>query len=140
MVLGTTACNINRPCDEPTQFPILSGFYDSIGADTTLAGLTIFGIGREDSLLADMDTLHSVSLPLNPFTDTSRFVMTFGPVADTLSFMYQRNLRMVNPECGFAMYFQIETINHTHNFIDSLILLDQYLDANAQEHLQIFVH
>jgi hypothetical protein len=140
LILGMAGCNINRPCEEPTEFPVVTGYYDSTGADTTLSDLTIYGMGMEDSLLYDRDTLQSVSLPLNPFTDTTRFIMTFGVHTDTLNFFYQRNLRMINPECGFAIFFEIKSFNHTYHFIDSVSLLDQNLDAQTQEHLQIFVH
>ena len=140
LILGSAGCNINRPCEEPTEFPLVTGYYDSTGADTTLSDLTIYGMGMEDSLLYDRDTLQSVSLPLNPFTDTTRFIMIFGPYTDTLNFFYQRNLRMISPECGFAIFFEIKSFSHTYHAIDSLSLLDQNLDAQTQEHLQIFVH
>lgn len=140
LIAGITACNINQPCEEPTQFPIKTGFYDSSGTDTTLSDLSIFGIGMEDSLLYDRDTTQMVSFPLNPFTDLTRFVVIFGSLADTLTFQYKRNLRMINPECGFAVYFQIENFDHTGHFVDSLTLLDPYLNADTQEHLQIYVH
>jgi len=140
LLAGITACNIDRPCEEPTKFPVVAGFYDSAGIDTTLSDLSIFGIGMEDSLLYDRDTTQLVSLPLNPFTDITRFVMSFGARTDTLTFQYYRDLRMINPECGFTIYFQVGNCSHTGHFIDSLKLLDQYLNADTKEHLQIFIH
>ncbi len=138
-----TSCNIKRPCEEPTEFPVKTGFYfrpDSQIIDTTLTGLSVYAIGREDSLLYDRDSTNAILLPLNPFADTTHFILWFGAKSDTISFAYSRSLKMASPECGFAMYFYVEDSYHTHTFIDSISLTDPDLDATKKEHLQIFVY
>ena len=143
LVQFQTACNIQRPCEEPTEFPILAGFYfktDSLNIDTALVDLSIYARGREDSLLYDRDSVNHIVLPLNPFSDTTQFIFWAGADTDTITFYYYRFLKMASPECGFAMNFIISSFTNSKSFIDSVSLTDPTLDANKEEHLQIFVH
>jgi len=137
------SCNFNRPCDEQVRFPVNTGFYyisDEELKDTILEDITVFGIGREDSLLYDQDTINAISFRLSPYVDTTEIVIVFGPLYDTLTFYYSRELRMVSPECGFAFLFDIKELSNTKNFIDSISLIDPKLEEIETEHLQIFVY
>lgn len=142
LLVLASACNINRPCDEPTKFPVQTGFYDynnDILSDTIVENLSLYGIGKEDSLIYQGIDTNKVNFKLDPFSDSTKIVIMGFSKTDTLTFIYNRHLELVSPECSFAMFFDIHTILRTTNFIDSLSLLDNTLDANTQEHLQIFV-
>lgn len=142
LLLYISSCNINRPCDEPTKFPVQSGFYNSnsVGlSDTIMENLSLYGIGQEDSLLYQGIDTNKVNYSLSPFTDSTKIVILAFSKSDTLTFIYRRHLELVSPECSFAMFFEIQKIHTTTNFIDSLSLLDNTLDADTKEHLRIFV-
>ncbi len=143
LILGIHACNLNKSCDKHTKFPVETGFYNSLSLslrDTILQDITLYGIGREDSLLYnDIDT-NRLNYRLSPFSDTTKIVLHAFSKVDTLTFYYNRHLELVSQACGFAMFFDIKEINFTKNFIDSLFLIDHLLDANKTEHLQVFVH
>ena len=143
MALVCLSCNFNRPCDEQVHFPVNTGFYyisDEEMRDTILEDITVYGIGREDSLLYDQDTTNIISFRLSPFVDTTEIVVVFGALYDTMTFYYSRELRMISPECGFAFLFDIRELNITSNFIDSVSLMDPKLEEIEAEHLQIFVY
>jgi len=143
IIFGLSACNINRPCDEPTKFPVNTGFYNysaEVLSDTLMENLTLYGIGKEDSLLYQGIDTTQVNYRLNPFADSTKIVILAFSKADTLTFVYNRHLELVSPECSFAMFFDIHKIHTTSNFIDSLSLLDNTLNADTKEHLRIFVH
>lgn len=143
LVFFCFSCNINRPCDEQVRFPVNTGFYniyDEEMKDTILENITVYGIGREDSLLYDQDTTRLISFRLSPYVDTTEIVIAFGLLYDTLTFYYSRELRMISPECGFAFLFDIRELNKTSNFIDSVSLIDPKLEDIEAEHLQIFVY
>ena len=143
LVFVCFSCNINRPCDEQVRFPVNTVFYniyDEEMKDTILENITVYGIGREDSLLYDQDTTRLISFRLSPYVDTTEIVIVFGLLYDTLTFYYSRELRMISPECGFAFLFDIRELNNTSNFIDSLSLIDPKLEDIEAEHLQIFVY
>lgn len=137
------SCNINRPCDEQVRFPVNTGFYnisDEEMRDTILEDITVYGIGREDSLLYDQDTTNAINFRLSPYDDTTKIVIVYGTVHDTLTFYYSRELRMISPECGFAFLFDIKELSNTRNFIDSVSLINPTLEEIETEHLQIFVY
>ena len=137
------SCNINRPCDKPTKFPVETTFYTSNSEelqDTILENITLYGIGREDSLLYNGIDTNKLNFRLSPFSDTTSIVIISDSNSDTLVFFYKRHLQMVSPECDFAMFFDIVQTLNTTNFIDSISLLDKTLDADKKEHLQVFVH
>ena len=137
------SCNINRPCDKPTKFPVETTFYTSNSEalqDTIIKNITLYGIGREDSLLYNGIDTNKLSFRLSPFSETTSIVIISDSKSDTLVFFYKRHLKMVSPECDFAMFFDIDQTLNTTNFIDSISLLDKTLDAGKKEHLQIFVH
>ncbi len=143
VLLFITSCTFERPCDEQVEFPVNTGFYfmdDSEMRDTVLEGISLFGIGREDSLLYDSDTTAGISFRLSPFTDSSSMILSYGTLYDTLDFYYERELRMLSPECGFAFLFDIKELQSTGNFIDSVSLLDNKLQSIDAEHLQIFIN
>ena len=139
----TSGCNLDRPCEETTKFPVKISFYysqDQILNDTLLNNLTVFALARSDSLIADSDTLQSINLPLSIFSDTTLFVFRLNSVTDTLSFYYDRQLMLLSKACGFVMFFTLNEVQVTHHFIDSLSITDRSLDANKNEHLQIIIH
>ena len=143
LILGIHACNLNKACDKPTKFPVETGFYNSLSlslSDTVLQDITLYGVGREDSLLYnDIDT-NKLGYRLSPFSDSTKIVLYAFSKVDTLTFFYNRHLELVSQACGFAMFFDIKEINFTKNYIDSLIIIDHSLDASKTEHLQVFVH
>ncbi len=143
LVLLCLSCNINRPCDEQVRFPVNTRFYHIIEEelkDTILEDITVYGIGREDSLLYSQDTTNIISFRLSPFVDTTKIIIVYGSLYDTLTFNYSRELRMISPECGFAFLFDIRELYNTSNFIDSVSLIDPKLEEIEAEHLQIFVY
>lgn len=142
-ILAASGCNIKRPCDEATSFPVKAGFYQSYGqelTDTLLSGVTVFALENQDSLLYEMDTLMQVELPLSPFSDSTNFVIQYKGIADTILFTYNRRLTLLSEACGFVMFFSINNLQPSHHLIDSLILTDKNLDADQKEHLKIILH
>ena len=143
ILLFAGGCNLDRPCEESTRFPVKTGFYkyqDHILKDTLLQNLTIYALSRPDSFITEMDTLQAVDFPLSPFSDTTLILFRLDTVSDTLSFYYDRQLMLLSKACGFVMFFTLNDIQATHHFIDSLSLTDRSLDANKKEHLQIIIH
>ncbi len=142
LIFGFHACNLKKGCDKPTKFPVETGFYNSFSLslrDTILEDITLYGIGREDSLLYnDIDT-NRLKYRLSPFSDTTKIILHAFSKVDTLTFYYTRHLELVSQSCGFAMFFDIKEINFTKNFIDSLFIIDHLLDASKTEHLRVFV-
>ena len=75
IVLSITSCT-QEGCDLDTEVMMRAGFYESGSGDQiTVDSLTIYGLGRSDSLIYSMAKVKSVELPLNPEGSTSSFIM-----------------------------------------------------------------
>ena len=113
---------------------------DSIPESIKADNFTVYGIGREDSLIYDQaSSVGSFVLPLSPSCDTTGFVLTLGAVTDTIRFLYSRELHLLSMECGFATYYYIERINNTTNTIDSVSVVNEKVTTGDDENIQIYL-
>ena len=143
IVVYFPSCNFERACDKPTKFPVQTKFYNSNSStlrDTVLKDVSLYGVGREDSLIYnDIDT-NRLNYRLSPFSETTKIILNAFSKTDTLIFSYTRHLELVSQTCGFAMFFDIKEITFSGSLIDSVHLIEPTLDASKEEHLQVFVH
>jgi hypothetical protein len=143
IIIVISSCNFERACDKPTKFPVQTKFYNSNSStlrDTVLKDVSLYGVGREDSLIYnDIDT-NQLNYRLSPFSETTKIILNAFSKTDTLTYHYLRHIELVSQSCGFAMFFDIKEITFSGSFIDSVHLIDPTLDASKEEHLQVFVH
>ncbi len=138
-----SACVDDEICEEATANPLRIGFYapgELEPVQRPIDSLTVFGVGRPDSMI--YDNAYSVflaELPLNPNRDTTAFVLEFPLQTDTLMVVYQRELNLISVECGFAMFFELEGIQNTENFITSTTISISEVINTFDEHIQILV-
>ncbi len=137
------SCESEESCEQSTVSVLNAGFYsipDSLPESTSVDNLTVYGIGRADSLIYDQaSSVGSFVLPLSPSCDTTGFVLTLGAVTDTIRFLYSRELHMLSMECGFATYYYIERINNTTNTIDSVSVVNEKVTTGDDENIQIYL-
>ncbi len=113
--------------------------------DTTLQNVTIFGINNmvpSDSLITDSAIVSKAFLPLNMFSDTTRYVMKIGNASDTISFIHRKNLSFISEECGFIFQFDVDTVLHTeYSFIDSVSINYPSVIYNENlENVKIYIY
>ncbi len=138
-----SACTNDEVCEEATANNLRIGFYapgETEPVQRPIDSLTVFGLERPDSMI--YDNAYSVllaELPLDPNNDTTTFVLEFPTETDTLTVTYQRNLNLISVECGFAMFFDLEGMENTENFIVSTTILISEVTNTFDEHIQILV-
>lgn len=60
---------------------------------------------------------------------------------DTVTFYYKRRLQFLSNACGYAYFYDIDSAHTTHNYIDSLQLLNRSVTNNVKtQHLQLYIH
>ena len=137
------SCESEESCEQSTVSVLNAGFYsipDSIPESTTVDNFTIYGIGREDSLIYDQaSSVGSFDLPLSPSSDTTGFVFTLGTETDTIIFLYSREFHLLSMECGFTTYYYIERIDNTLNAIDSISVVNEKVTTGDDENIQIYL-
>lgn len=137
------SCESEESCEQSTVSALNAGFYsilDSIPESTSVDNFTVYGIGREDSLIYDQaSSVGSFVLPLSPSCDTTGFVFTLGAATDTVTFLYSRELHLLSMECGFVTYYYIERIDNTSNTIDSISVVNKKVTTGDDENIQIYL-
>ncbi len=136
------SCESSEICRENTETPIRMGFYNE-DEDTevaTIDSLSVFGVGREDSLIYNnAKNVSSVELPLNITEDTTAFVFVFPGNNDTITISYERNVTLISLGCGFVTFFDINEIDFTKNEIVNIFIENEKIRNDLNEHLKIFV-
>lgn len=132
------SCENYKDCNSPVETSLGINFNQIVNdadADSTLPALTMYGIGRQDTLLANEATAPNIYVPLDQNADVTRFylqpdsTMTNG---DTLTVAYKRTLSFVSSGCGFATFYNLDTAYATHHYIDSVALVNsKIVTANA---------
>ena len=77
---------------------------------------------------------------LSPFSDTTKIVFTStnAPLNDTLYIYYQRTYTFLSQECGFVPNFEIDTILHSYNYIDSVEITNKEISVEKNGKIQIY--
>ena len=140
-----TGCREDIICEDVASVFLGAGFYsmDQNGQQSQVAidSLTIYGAGKWPEKITDNAIAVSrIELPLNPGQDTTMIIVAFpGEIKDSLLVVYNRNLNLVNVECGFSMFFDMISISHTSLFIDSILVVNDQITNLRDEHIKIFV-
>lgn len=138
------SCENYKDCNAPVQTSLGIGFFQMLNGtpqDSTLPALTMFGIGRADSLLYYQSPVQNITVPLNANTDTTAFyvqpdsTMTTG---DTLTLTYTRSLQFVSSGCGFTTFYHIDTVFSTYHLIDSIAITAKTINTTNVTNIQIY--
>ncbi len=124
------------------QHTVQVGLYSrSTHNDTILTDVQVYGIGREDTLLYDVESVTALFLNLNMNADSTKYVFRTQTLQDELFFSYSKRLTPVSGSGGITMELTLDSVGHTSVFIDSVAIT--YADINYNEsieNVQIFVY
>ena len=142
------SCAGSECYDNQNSLP-LAGFYSSqeVPVAISLDSISIIGIGAPgDSILQDsVRTLSEVYLPFRIDQNSTTYAIfylgglpgKFG-VFDEITFNYDIIPMFVSSACGTVYYYKMNSIEHTDNFIDSVVCpLGEITNANI-ENLKIY--
>lgn len=141
--LALSACE-ESSCNISTRTAIQLKFYsritDSIPRDTVIAMDIegIYGIGKEDSVLYEGASLQSVTLPLPLEGDSCQFVLEFPAESDTLTLVFDRQLRYISKGCGFVTWFDITDASVTGNAVRSMNLIEPSVTTSNEENIKLY--
>lgn len=104
-------------------------------SDTSLAVFEVRSEARPDSIVyngSDSVTVSLIDLPVNPFSDTSGFLINIAGVEYTLRAYYDREVRLIAPECGIEQLYENLEIEGTLPGDSLRILNDRLLKPSGQ--------
>lgn len=134
------SCESDAPCTDNVVSRVNAGLYTLVEGEAvvfTAGQLSIYGISHPDSVLQGSN-VRIFNFPLSMHAESSRFILTADALTDTLELFYTTKLALISVQCGFTTNFDIQSVNFTQNFIDSISIVKSNADLTDEENLQIF--
>lgn len=137
-------CQGDTVCEEATTTSLRMGFYTLTSEEqataTSIDSLTIFGLNRpEDRIYDNQRDVARIELPLNPSIDSTAFVFIFPENTDTLWFGYSRIPHLVSVDCGFTLFFEMESMEHTNHHIITGAIDINLVSNTLDEHIKLII-
>lgn len=150
ILLTLSACISGECLDNKNSLP-LAGFYSS-STDSkaiTITGLTIYGYDApgDSVLLQSGSGVNSIYLPFRIDEPTTTYIFHYEQEGiddqrynDTITFKYEIIPYFVSAACGSIYKYKIESIEHTHHLMDSVVCTapQDVIDNVAAENLRIY--
>jgi hypothetical protein len=139
LAAGISSCSV-QPCYEETSpmlniLLLVSGTGETAESDS----LRVYTYRETDTLtFVDTRVTSSFSVPLDPASDQSLFLITLNGVTDTAIISYNRRPHLVSPECGYTLVSDITGLMTTHNIIDTLIIGNRSVNLDGETNLHLF--
>lgn len=139
-----SGCVKNETC-LPANNILYADFYDYLESDTvdvatTVDSLSLYIIGREDSVLYDNQKgLGSVSIPLSDDLTAMTVVIKINDAVDTLYINYRPYSVFRSTECGVINRYETWLPEFTKNRINEIKLKNKTIDENEAVNLFMYV-
>lgn len=139
-------------CDEGYDCSLENIAYDKIGfysvSDDDIESKYHF----PDPLTVSLMVNGTDSIVVNHISDTNnlKLPMSYTSECDTIIFHYPENHTdtlfighenipfYISMECGTVMYHKLTGIKHTYNFIDSVVIANDYIKFDYNENIKVY--
>ena len=147
-IIVIAGCSTSECYDNQNSLP-LAGFYSSQEkpASISLDSISILGVGAPgDSILQDsVRSLSQVYLPFRIDQNSTTYEIRYLAglpglyrMKDVITFNYEILPMFVSSACGTVYYYKMNSIETTHNFIDSVVCpTGEITNANV-ENIKIY--
>ncbi len=153
-----SSCTKENFCIDDVVAYLNMGFYTWQNGERvtkTIKKFTAYGVSMDSLIYNSKSNVKTIALPLSNLSDTSKFIFTFiiempaeneeePPVnqtfTDTIDFIYTRHMYLVSPLCGFAFNYNLLNSFSTHNYINSVLIVNQHVIINPggkEENIEI---
>ncbi len=116
------------------------GFYSEQGKAVSLNGtITVTAAGTDSILINQESNPKQFQLPLGYTHQVDTFVIQYTERMVDSVFVKHTNIpHFISMDCGTGMYHQLEEVRSTHYAIDSIQIVNPYVDYNAKENIKIY--
>lgn len=147
-LLAAAGCSSDECFDNQNALP-LAGFYDSADSTKTVAidSLEVYGLHSPgDSILWNgAGARNELYLPFKLTSDTTTYIFRYlqkdlaaHHITDTVTFIYNREPRLVSAACGVSYLFTMKEIRYTDLLIDSVSCPFGIITNKPIQNLRIF--
>jgi hypothetical protein len=139
------SCSDEGPCTDDITCRVKAGFYVRDGdgeRDTTVNGLTLYGLARPDSLIYDdAQGISNIEFPLPDKPESySTYVFRIDSLVDTLFLLHHAHIVMVSFECGATVTHDVYYGFHGNAIFDTVAIIKQQINLSDEENLRIYLN
>jgi hypothetical protein len=149
LLFSLQSCTHEDYCALPVNSTANIGFYTMNVDKVEKISFNEFrarGFQNDSIINTDTTGISDISLPLSNLADSCTFIFTYTLVLDTITtlysedtlhFYFSRELTYLSPACGFMYNYYLNEIQHTHNLIDSVLIINPYVSTLDEENIKI---
>lgn len=132
------------PCQYGEGVKLNAGFFTLDGTnlnETTIDTLTLVIMNTADNPYEEVfhKGVETLSFPLSIIDDSSTIILKYKDLmADTLIFRHTGTVVLINHECGFETFFNIDTILTTNHKIESVWVSNATVNYDQSENIKIY--
>lgn len=148
ITLLLAACDNGGDCNIYNVAYYRSLFY-SIDAETGLeqeytfpqtVSASLIVNGNDSIVASNITNASELALPMCYTQERDTLLLHFdNTYTDTLFIEHTNIPYFISMDCGMGMYHNIESVYHTRNFIDSVIIVQPFVNFNANENLKLYI-
>ncbi len=143
LAVAYIACTNDNSCHENRYVVMTSNFY-TIKNDTTktftVDSIWVKGLGNDSMLYSNSKSVTSISMPLQKMNDTSRFVIRFNAIYDTLTVIHANIQKYLSLECGCLVTHKLDStkLSYTQHKVKRIKVKYDNVSTTKRENLQIY--
>lgn len=108
-------------------------------SNLTIDSIWVRGLNSDSLIYNKKRNVQSIDLPLKKFSKSTGFTIRFNTVTDTIFIFHQTNENyFLSLECGCIAVHSIDEVISTHNYIDSISVINNDVNNTKATHIQIF--
>lgn len=140
-----TGCDSGYDCSiENTAYNRI-GFYDADNSDEKYEFPDVLNVsmminGRDSIVIYHIRNVSELQLPMSYVHECDTIIFSYeNSATDTLFVKHENIPFFVSMECGTAMYHRITDITHTTAFIDSAVIVNDYINYDYNENVKLYL-
>lgn len=96
--------------------------------------------GRDSTVVNHITNASELQLPMSYVYECDTILFSYkNNATDTLYVKHENIPYFVSMECGTAMYHRIQEIEHTTAFIDSVVIVNNYINYDNNENVKLYL-
>jgi hypothetical protein len=136
LILLFSGCLSEPDCIDTSTNEVIVAFKvnSSTIREITFDSIQVSGYPKN---LYEGSKVSSVSLPVNPSTNTTSFTLYFEKKIEDLTVTYSKTSQLLSPSCGAFLYYS--NLKVKQSSFDSLIVVNNKLLTNATGNIEIYI-
>lgn len=96
--------------------------------------------GKDSIVINHLSGANGLQVPMSYTHECDTVVFSYeNNATDTLYVNHENIPYFISMECGLAMYHRLQSIRHTNAFIDSVAIINDYINFENNENIKLYL-